>query len=107
MAIPGRIEDSIRTPGHDGEVRSMNYVLDGIETAMETGPNGARSGIRCPCGWLTFEWADANNRRFHYTHCPRAKVPNETCCGISEAPCPGPDGRKPCEAAYGTGGTKG
>ena len=48
----------------------MSYVLDGIKTAMELDV----TGVRCPCGFLTFTWADLNAARFHYTHCPQAKM---------------------------------
>ena len=64
----------------------MSYVLDGIETAMEIvetmGCDPREVVSTCPCGWSTMRivknpsealevYASA---RFHYTHCPQARV---------------------------------
>lgn len=52
------------------------YVLDGIETAMET----RRYSVGCPCGWIGPNKRDMSERafaalRFHYTWCPKARKP--------------------------------
>lgn len=67
----------------------MSYVLNGIKTAMVEAKSGDRYNYRhsvtCPCGWVTtssgggIAWQDVNVSalRFHYTHCPQAKVAPE------------------------------
>ena len=64
----------------------MSYVLDGIKTAMVKGVDRA---ITCSCGWRCSAPAFVETYgelavlvtderlRFHYTHCPQAKVAPE------------------------------
>ena len=63
----------------------MTYVLDGIKTAMVKTVHGDKGvlDIDCPCGWGTVwpqlrSWdeveADSAALRFHYTHCPEARL---------------------------------
>ena len=55
------------------------YVLDGIKTAMEVQNDEFQVRAKCACG---AEWFNTTrdlheqraSLRFHYTHCPQAKV---------------------------------
>lgn len=59
----------------------MSYVLDGIKTAMmelET----PLLRVDCPCGFSKVGTYDLEGKerwraalRFHYTHCPQARLP--------------------------------
>lgn len=70
----------------------MTYILDGIKTAMDWrftvntdymkfGASFPEHVVTCPCG----EWVHTGGHadflpalRFHYTHCPQARLPGDT-----------------------------
>jgi hypothetical protein len=91
------------------------YVLDGIRTALRSSPAQESVGdglvaIECRCGWRTFgpdplhpfylryagNWTlDSNAHlaalRFHYTHCPSARLPADherAVMRMNETPLP-------------------
>ena len=66
----------------------MTYVLDGIKTAMVKVFDDDGITVTCPCGEDICEWDPMDGSmeeraymfnawaalRFHYTHCPQARV---------------------------------